>query len=205
MEPQRAQEGARGAAAKLPKYGQIAWLVYIALGVAGHWRWALVGGTIGMAVMVAAEYRHGAVKIVDCISLGFFAVMLAVSIAIGPWLIAKYNALIVWAAFAIVFWTTIAIGFPFTLQYAHERAPVEVWHRPAFIRTNYRISLLWAIVATINAALGMAMHWSSRPLIVGVLIPTTLMVFAFAAGSWYGKHVKAQFQEPPAGPAAAQG
>lgn len=205
VEQQRAQDVAPGAPTRAPNFAWTAWLAYIVLAVGQHWHWGLLGGFIGMAIIVAQEYRHHAVKIVDCTSLGFFAVMLAVSIAIGTWLIAGYSVLIVWAAFAIVFWTTIAIGFPFTLQYAREQAPPAVWRQPIFIGTNYRISLLWAIVATINAALGIAMQFSSRPLIVGLLIPATLMIFAFVAGGWYGKHIAAQYKEPIARAAAAHG
>ena len=41
-----------------------------------------------MGVIVAIEYRHRAVKIPDATSLGFFAVMFAVTMIIGNWLIA---------------------------------------------------------------------------------------------------------------------
>jgi hypothetical protein len=94
-----------------------------------------------------------------------------------------------------VFWTTIAIGFPFTLQFAREQRPPAVWNEPIFIRTNYQISLLWALIATVNTILGLAMHFGAHPVIVGVVLPTLLMVFGFVATGWYGKHVGARFQQ----------
>jgi protein-S-isoprenylcysteine O-methyltransferase Ste14 len=48
------------------------------------------------------------------------------------------------------------------------------------------------------------MHLSSYPLTVGVLLPTILMILGFVASAWYGKHVAAQFEEPPAAPAVVQ-
>ncbi|HEX4208776.1 MAG TPA: hypothetical protein VHY56_00165 [Candidatus Binataceae bacterium] len=195
MAEQLANSTAPGAPTKAANFGWIAWLVYIALAVMRHWLWALLAGAILSAVIVAIEYRHRAVKIPDATSLSYFALMLAVSAAIGTWLINGYNVMIVWAMFGIVFWATIAIGFPFTLQFAREQTPPAVWHEPIFIRTNYQISLLWAIIATVNAILGFAMHFSPHPLIVGVILPTLLMVFGFVAGAWYGKHVAARFPQ----------
>jgi hypothetical protein len=193
-----ADPSARGQAAtptKAPNFAWIPWLLYIVGAASGYWQWALAGGALAMLVVVAIEYRHRAVKIVDCTSLGFFIVMLAATLAIGQWIIAGYNVLIVWTAFAVVFWTTIAIAAPFSLQYARERAPSSVWRHPIFIRTNYRISLLWAVIGTINALLGLAMLKSPHPIIVGVIAPTVLMVFAYAAGDWYGKRVSAKFED----------
>ena len=58
---------------------------------------------------------------------------------------------------------------PFTLAIcAREMAPAEAWSQRIFIQANYRISLLWALIATANSILGIAMHFSSRPLTMGV-------------------------------------
>jgi hypothetical protein len=200
MAEQLAVNAAPSPPTKAGNFGWIPWAAYIALGVMGDWRWALLAGAIGMAVIVALEYRHRAVKIPDATALGYFLVMLAVSLAIGTWLIHGYNLMIVWTTFAVVFWTSIAIGFPFTLQFAREQAPAAWWHEPIFVRTNYQISLLWALIATVNTILGISMHFSAHPLIVGIVLPTLLLVFGFGAGGWYGKHVAARF--PQVGAAA---
>lgn len=194
-----------GTPAKAPNFAWIAWLVYIIGAVLGRWPWALFGGTVIMLVIVGIEYRHRAVKIPDAVALGFFTVMLAVTVAIGQWVIADYNVLIIWSAFAIVFWATILMRFPFTLQYAREQAPPAVWHQPAFMRTNYLISLLWAAICTVNAIFGFVMLKSSHRLILGVIAPTALMIFAYAAGGWYGKHVAARFKDQIAGLTITQG
>jgi hypothetical protein len=192
---QRAGTIATGPATKAGNFGWIAWVAYIAFDVMGRWRLSLLSGAVVMGVIVAIEYRHQAVKVTDATALGFFAGMLAVTMVIGTWLIATYNVSIVWAMFAIVFWTSIVIGSPFTLQFARETVPPEVWNQPIFIQTNYRISLLWAILATINVTLGVVMLRSSHPLIVGIAIPAILMIFGIAAGGWYGKHVAAKFKD----------
>jgi hypothetical protein len=190
---------------KAPNFAWIPWLIYVVGAASGYWLWALAGGALAMLVVVAIEYRHHATKIVDCTSLGFFIVMLAAAFATGQWIIAGYNVLIVWTAFAVVFWTTIAIGAPFSLQYARERAPSSAWHHPIFIRANYRISLLWAVISTINALLGLAMLKSPHPIIVGIIAPTVLMVFAYAASDWYGKRVSAKFKDKLAAETTIEG
>jgi all-trans-retinol 13,14-reductase len=195
MAEQFADNVAPGAPTKAGNFGLIAWVLYIALAATGHWRWALFAGAIVTALIVAIEYRHHAVKITDATALVYFAVMWAVSMAIGTWLINGYNVLIVWAVFGIVFWTTIAVGFPFTLQFAREQTPPAVWHEPVFIQTNYRVSLLWAVIATINAALGSAMHFSRYPMTIGAVATTLLLVFGIVASGWYGKHVAAQYPQ----------
>ncbi len=39
---------------------------------------------------------------------------------------------------------SICIAKPFTLQYAREGAPRELWDKPEFIRANYLITAVWA-------------------------------------------------------------
>jgi hypothetical protein len=202
---QPASDEVPGAPTKAPMFAWIAWLIYIIGAMRGRWPWGLLGGAIGMLVIIGIEYRHRAIKIVDATSLGFFVMMLAASIALGQWIIADYNVLIVWAIFAFVCWATILMDFPFTLQYLREQAPPAVWHQPVFIRTNYFISLLWAVICTINTMLGFAMLKSAHPLILGAIVPTALMIFAYAAGGWYGKHVLAKLKDRIAAPPTMAG
>ncbi len=195
MAEQLANDAAPGAPTKAGSFGWIPWTAYIVLAIVGYWRLALLAGAIAMAVIVAIEYRYRAVKIPDATALGYFAGMLLVSMAIGTWLVSGYSVMIVWATFGIVFWTTIAIGFPFTLQFARELEPPPIWHEPIFIRTNYQISLFWALIATVNTILGLAMHFSAHPLIVGIVLPTLLLIFGFVGSGWYSKQVAARFSQ----------
>lgn len=55
------------------------------------------------------------------------------------------------AAFAVV---TLAIRRPFTLAYAKDSTPQEVWDSPVFLRINYVISAAWAGAFVFSAAVG---------------------------------------------------
>ena len=49
---------------------------------------------------------------------------------------------------------SLAIGLPFTLRYAEERAPREVWDSPLFKRINVVITLVWSLIFLATALLG---------------------------------------------------
>ena len=49
------------------------------------------------------------------------------------------------AGLLVIVLISMAIGRPFTLQYAREQVPQEAWSSPVFIRTNYVISAAWAL------------------------------------------------------------
>src|SRR5215213_5872589 len=52
---------------------------------------------------------------------------------------------------------SMAVGRPFTLQYARERVAPEFWDRPDFIRANYVISAVWALAFAVMVAAELAL------------------------------------------------
>jgi hypothetical protein len=52
---------------------------------------------------------------------------------------------------------SLAIGRPFTLQYAREQVSAEHWHSAAFLRTNYIVSFVWALAFAVIVAADAAM------------------------------------------------
>lgn len=53
-------------------------------------------------------------------------------------------------ALAAIMWLSIAIRKPFTIQYAKETVPAELWNKPGFVRVNDIISAVWAVAVTIG-------------------------------------------------------
>ena len=92
-------------------------------------------------------------------------------------------------------WVTVAIGKPFSLDYAREHTDPARWNHPDFIKANVLITSVWATVFTINAILA----WGKM---TQILLPEwgydaltyTFLVGAAAFTSWYPSHVR------PAGP-----
>ncbi|MGT2491229.1 hypothetical protein ACU4GD_13700 [Cupriavidus basilensis] len=80
--------------------------------------------------------------------------------------------------FAIVA-VSLAIGRPFTLQYARERVPQEYWNAPRFLAVNRHITLAWAAALAIMVAADAAAEYvSAIPLWID--IAATVAAFAGA-------------------------
>src|SRR5216683_3283459 len=138
----------------LSNAGFIAWGLYGVLIIAGHPTAAVCVGLAAMIALVTREYRYGALKIIDCTSLSFFALALLTIVTTGRDLFSNYRFIAAWGIFAAVAWATLLAGFPFTLQYARERAPREVWNAPPFITMNMIMTTVW----TISLVLGYAFN-----------------------------------------------
>ena len=57
--------------------------------------------------------------------------------------------LLVDSGLLLIVLVSMAVGRPFTLQYAREQVAPEFWDRPEFIRTNYVITAVWAVAFAI--------------------------------------------------------
>lgn len=89
---------------------------------------------------------------------------------------------------------SILVRRPFTLQYAKEDAPPELWHEPHFIRANYVISGAWALAFFIEAASGLygdAVLRDSNNLWTGWIIQTLPMIVAAQFTIWYPNRLRA--------------
>jgi all-trans-retinol 13,14-reductase len=186
---QNAQAG--GSAAT--NFGMIAWIVYAVLTGGGHW---IVGSLAGLAValaIVAHEYKYDAIKIMSCTTVAFLAFSLVTTIAVGPMLFKHYNIFLTWTVFAIVTWTTLLIGFPFTIQYAREQTPPEVWKHPLFMRLNVILTVVFGLMFTVNAGLGVLALMTGHLLVLGLLLPIMLLISAIVFSSRYPKGYAQRF------------
>ena len=174
-------------------FGFAAWFTY---GVLSGWGYWVVAALIALAIaaaIVAHEHRRNAIKIMDCATVGYFVFALITTIAIGPWLFKNYNVFLTWTVFALVTWTTLLIGFPFTIQYAREQAPVEVWDHPLFMRLNVILTVIFGLMFTVNAGLGVLALMSGHLMVLGLIVPVALLISAIVFSSIYPKRYAARF------------
>lgn len=86
----------------------------------------------------------------------------------------------------------IALGSPFSLEWARETAPAAIWNAPAFIETNLIISLVWglgfALLAVVSLPLEMMPGRRVRS-----LVAASVMTAAAVFTSWYPAHVRGQY------------
>ena len=67
-----------------------------------------------------------------------------------PWAI-THPAAVINLALAMIVWLSLIVKRPFTLQYAREEVEIAFWKSPLFIKTNYYLTLMWAVMMTISA------------------------------------------------------
>jgi hypothetical protein len=90
--------------------------------------------------------------------------------------------------------TSIAIRFPFTLQYAREAVDAETLKMPGFMRANYIITWAWtgAFVLMLIANVLM-IYMPSLPFWVGIGIGIAARNSAVYFTNWYPQHRKAKY------------
>jgi hypothetical protein len=196
-------ENTQSKGSKATNFGIVAWVTYGTLGGFGHWTWGALGAIAIALAIVAHEYSRNAIKMMDCITAGYFAIVLVTTIAFGPWLFKTCNIFLSWGAFAIVTWAGLIRGFPFTIQYAREKAPPEVWEHPLFIRLNVILTVVFGVMFSVNTVLGATALMTGHLLSLGVALPLSLLVAAIAFSNVYPKRYFERVA--PQWAAAAQG
>jgi len=183
-------------------FGFAVWITYGVLSGNGYW---VVAALLALAIataIVAHEHRRNAIKILDCTTVGYFVFTLITTIAVGPWLFKNYNVFLTWTVFSLVTWTTLMIGFPFTIQYAREQAPVEVWEHPLFMRLNVILTVVFSLMFTVNAGLSVLALITGHLVVLGLIVPVVLLISAIVFSSIYPKRYAARFvpgfNTPPA-------
>ncbi len=187
----------------LSNAGFIAWGLYGVLIIAGHPTAAVCVGLAAMIALVTREYRYGALKIIDCTSLSFFALALLTIVTTGRDLFSNYRFIAAWGIFAAVAWATLLAGFPFTLQYARERAPREVWNAPPFITMNMIMTTVWTLIFTLDTLLAILARRGHYVLTLDAVIPAVTMVLGYAFNRFYPEHFGKRFNLPSANRSAA--
>jgi hypothetical protein len=95
------------------------------------------------------------------------------------------------AGLLLIVLASMAVGRPFTLQYAREQVDPEFWDRPDFIRTNYVITAVWALAFAIMVVAELALlTLPDMPPRIGIVAIVLALVGAVKFTGWYPKHVK---------------
>ena len=81
---------------------------------------------------------------------------------------------------------TLALGRPFTLQYAREQVPPDLWDSPAFLHTNYVITAVWALAFAVMVLAELALlYLPAMPPRVGNVAVILARVGALKFTDWY--------------------
>jgi hypothetical protein len=94
-------------------------------------------------------------------------------------------AVLINGALAVGSWGSMLIGQPFTMAYARQNVDPALWNAPVFIRTNMRITAVWAAAFTFNTALAWLMTIHTLTGSVGHLLSYPPLIASAAFSSWY--------------------
>ncbi len=105
-----------------------------------------------------------------------------------------YSQAISSAALGLIVVLSIALGHPFTEQYAREGVPEEQWHTPLFHRMMVTMSAVWAAIFAVMAILGLiaktGLAGSGSSDVLNWYIPIGLVIIGFKFNEWYPARVQ---------------
>jgi hypothetical protein len=158
------------------------WIVYIVGSAGQHWAIATAGGTLACIIYLAMLRRHSTIKLMDWTTLAFFISASVLMIGLHSTRLPVYQVMIIWAFYAVAGWSSVIMQKPFTTAYAREEQPPEVWDLPIFRHINWILTLFWCGLFSVNVGFGAAaalIGGNFGKLVLGFLIPTALLIFAF--------------------------
>ena len=160
----------------------------VATGFWGPITGLLVGAVTSAALLVYELVRKHQPKILELGTFAMFAGLLAWAKLFPTPLTVLSVRLRVDAGLLLIILISMAIGKPFTLQYARERVPQERWKSPQFARINFVITSVWALAfACIVAADLMMIYVPNVPLRVGIVVTLAALYGAYRFTDWYPK------------------
>ncbi len=143
----------------------------------------------GLALVVVAvdwALSSGSVKLLNLGTLALFVILLLSGMIAHVEWTPIWASLLVNAGLLAIVCFTLAIRQPFTAQYAREQTPEAVWHSPMFLRANYVISSVWALVFVVFVLADLArMFVPSIPHWLDTAVGIAGLVLAAKFTKWY--------------------
>ncbi|CAG2146150.1 hypothetical protein [Cupriavidus plantarum] len=170
---------------------------FLAFAIVEHLLGILAGLTAGAVMALALVVRDAAtgrsVKVLEIGTVILFGALALYAWREQPaWSIAQVR-MVVDAGLLGVVLASMAIGMPFTMQYARERVPPSLWRHPTFVRINYVITGVWALAFL--ALIGADVLMRTRPG-AGALLTVAALCAAVRFTQHYPRHVAASAAAP---------
>jgi hypothetical protein len=153
---------------------------------------------ICLAVIAFDLVRGRQIKMLGAGSVVLFGAFGAYIVWVDPGLNVSTVKLTVDAGVLAISLASIALRFPFTLQYAREMVDAETAELPGFIKANYIITWVWTgAFAAMIAANVLMIYSPDLPLWAGVAIAFAARNTAMYFTKWYPEYRKAKYGPLP--------
>ena len=152
----------------------------------------LITAALLTVVMAVTRLHRGVIMWVGIV---FFSFATIAVVGFENMWTARYMGVLANGALALGTWLTLAMGRPFTLEYARDHADPSVWNSPAFIRTNVVIAFFWGL----SFSVGTLLAWlktlqTGQPEWVFEAANYTVLFSCVVFTNWYPAAVKRRAQ-----------
>lgn len=184
-----------------PVVGMAPWIVFSLLVGPGRFEIAVgiaLATAVTLVVVTRVVNRGSSWKLLEVADVVFFAALAVIGALASEgtlrWL-ETYAGELANITLAVIAFGSMAVGMPFTLQYAREQVDPALWHTPGFVRTNYVITAVWGLaflVAAIAGAYGDLVLHNPNNIWTGWIIQILAIVAALRFTVWYPDVVRAR-------------
>jgi hypothetical protein len=158
----------------------------------------LAGGAVCLATIAFDMVRGRSAKILPVGTAIVFAGIIAWLHLIDAGLSDKAVKVAVDAGILAISLGSMALRYPFTLQYALERVHPEIAAMPGFLRSNYIITGVWSasmmLMLLANAAI---LYVPGLPIWLGLAVAFAARNSAVYFTRWYPARIRQKYGEPP--------
>ncbi|KQV82030.1 hypothetical protein [Rhizobium sp. Root1220] len=146
----------------------------------------IAGAAISIFILLRERMAGKTPKLLELGTAILFVCLAVYAVLLTPsWSLWTFR-LLVDAGLLLIVLVSMAIGRPFTLQYARESVEPQFWGTPEFLRTNYIISAVWGLAfAAMVAADALLVFAPSLPQKVGIVVTILALVSAMKFTAWY--------------------
>jgi hypothetical protein len=134
--------------------GFLPWIAFAVLSGVG-WEWGAAAALVCAVASLVTDRRAGVTadaQVLDFGTIGYFAALALLAFAWPHSPVQQYAGALSAGWLALIAWSGLAMGRPFTLGIGRRRAARQLWHEPGFVRLNVAITRVWATAFTLSAA-----------------------------------------------------
>lgn len=110
-----------------------------------------------------------------------------------PALAERWNGVIIDGTLAVYAFAGLAIGLPFSAEFARDTVQPALWTHPVFLHVTAAITLVWGIGFAVLAALAWPAGWLRARRWQRIVATVLVMLAAATFTGWYPDHARAAF------------
>jgi hypothetical protein len=153
--------------------------------------WAAFAAAFAVGIRDFA--REQMLRLLDVGSTVLFGALALYAGFLQPAITIEMTRLVVDIGFCLLAFASILLRSPFTLQYAREQAPRELWGTRRFVLANYALTLFWALAfAGMAAADAISNIHKELPRSFDAAVGLVVLIVAVALTARYPAYLRAR-------------